>query len=782
MKKNKSFIIPLISLATAFAVATPTLVSCVTTQKQDVEEPDSVEYTTVTFCAPEGVTIKGTAVVKAKVGRQFATVMQPIAIKENAKFAYWTLDLEPDIPTKIEWNTPITKDMKVYPVFEDQIILANCVGISAIETTTIKIVNHGDSNPDIHYTQNYGKDDWPEFPAEGLELFPGQNIFIKGDNQSGFSTSDSDYTTISFTGAEDPAPAINISGDVMGLINDGTGKDEEGLPSDYIPNDYCFYHLLEGNPAIKYVSDTFLPAITLTEHCYDGLFSGCTSIITAPYLPATALLPENDSNASQAFCYNELFAGCSSLNMVRLAYTGGDCNCFTNWLDDVASTGEIVYDQSQEATSPIPIPSNWSVKVTTTDISIACTDLMYAQDPTDYVFSLNHPYQLVATPSHVDPEKNDEPTPSQHINWYSSDTRVATVNPESGVVTGIRPGNVDICAQATDGTGVKAFFPMEFKDITLSNTMYVEAVTATSVSWDFVGAGSLPQFSYSTDTGASWHTMQASVAVDLAQGSKIYIKGDNIHGFTPKSSPSSSYAHFAFDDSSQVNIGGDIMGLLDDCRGELTGLTELSEDSNYAYCFNNLFTGEVAIRDVSPTFLPMTDLSAGCYAGMFADCTNLATAPNLPSKVLKNFCYSSMFFNCSSLVNPPIFPEPSAEESIILANYCCRAMFYDCHSLTSSPELYATSATVGCYYMMFQYCWNLTTVGKIHLEDFAVECCFQMYALSDSQRGHTSKITFNNWYYSYEVWNVPNKTIPTDAVTKMFNLDTPGKNETWGYR
>lgn len=47
-----------------------------------------------------------------------------------------------------------------------------------------------------------------------------------------------------------------------------------------------------------------LPATTLAEYCYNGMFSGCTSLTTAPALPATTLANH---------CYEIMFSSCASL-------------------------------------------------------------------------------------------------------------------------------------------------------------------------------------------------------------------------------------------------------------------------------------------------------------------------------------------------------------------------------------------------------------------------------------------------------------------------------------
>ena len=52
-----------------------------------------------------------------------------------------------------------------------------------------------------------------------------------------------------------------------------------------------------------------LPATTLVTHCYEYMFSGCSSLIQAPELPATTL----------AFrCYKDMFSSCTSLKLSEI--------------------------------------------------------------------------------------------------------------------------------------------------------------------------------------------------------------------------------------------------------------------------------------------------------------------------------------------------------------------------------------------------------------------------------------------------------------------------------
>lgn len=52
------------------------------------------------------------------------------------------------------------------------------------------------------------------------------------------------------------------------------------------------------------VATPALPATTLAQNCYQSMFTGCASLVNAPALPATTLAD---------YCYDYMFAGCSSL-------------------------------------------------------------------------------------------------------------------------------------------------------------------------------------------------------------------------------------------------------------------------------------------------------------------------------------------------------------------------------------------------------------------------------------------------------------------------------------
>jgi hypothetical protein len=85
------------------------------------------------------------------------------------------------------------------------------------------------------------------------------------------------------------------------------------------------------------------------------MFYGCTSLTSAPELPATTLASS---------CYYYMFCGCKSLNYIKMLATDISAdNCLFNWVSGVASTGTFVKhpDMNSLPTGVSGIPSGWTV-------------------------------------------------------------------------------------------------------------------------------------------------------------------------------------------------------------------------------------------------------------------------------------------------------------------------------------------------------------------------------------------------------------------------------------
>ena len=69
---------------------------------------------------------------------------------------------------------------------------------------------------------------------------------------------------------------------------------------------------------------------------------------------------------------------------------------------------------------------------------------------------------------------------------------------------------------------------------------------------------------------------------------------------------------------------------------------------------------------------------------MFAECTSLVEAPELPATELAEGCYGDMFSRCTSLTKAPILPAPT------LVMYCYQGMFMFCENLNYIEAMFTT--------------------------------------------------------------------------------------------
>ena len=141
-----------------------------------------------------------------------------------------------------------------------------------------------------------------------VKLNTGGKMYFRNDTRK-FSNSYGKYITFS------SSVKSNVGGDIRTLSN-YLDVDSEITP----PQNFMFYNLFCKNEKIVDASDLRLTYSTLIAVCYSQLFYGCTSLTTAPELPATKLA---DS------CYSNMFNGCTSLTTApELPVTTLAENCY----------------------------------------------------------------------------------------------------------------------------------------------------------------------------------------------------------------------------------------------------------------------------------------------------------------------------------------------------------------------------------------------------------------------------------------------------------------------
>ena len=103
----------------------------------------------------------------------------------------------------------------------------------------------------------------------------------------------------------------------------------------------CYMYMFQNCTSLK--SAPNLPATELKKECYQSMFYYCTSLTTAPNLPATTLAEK---------CYNHMFSGCGNLNEVHVGVESisgfvdaADSHPMGWWLENTAESGTLYCTQ-----------------------------------------------------------------------------------------------------------------------------------------------------------------------------------------------------------------------------------------------------------------------------------------------------------------------------------------------------------------------------------------------------------------------------------------------------
>ena len=271
----------------------------------------------------------------------------------------------------------------------------------AMEAGAIVVFSAGYySNAVLEYRINDGE--WTEYPSDDYE-FEGITLANVGDKVS--FRGDNHGTEGEGLGRYYCTAPCYIYGNVMSLL-----YKENFATATTLPRDFIFHNLFAGNENSTRAiyshptKDLLLPATTLTEECYSGMFEytcltrapelpaetlakrcywcmflGCTSLTKAPKLPSETLAEgcysrmfEGCTSLTKApvlpaptlveSCYYGMFKGCSSLNAVECLATNLGSYTTSTWLKDVPSTGTFTKAAGVTwQTGVSGIPEGWTV-------------------------------------------------------------------------------------------------------------------------------------------------------------------------------------------------------------------------------------------------------------------------------------------------------------------------------------------------------------------------------------------------------------------------------------
>jgi len=183
---------------------------------------------------------------------------------------------------------------------------------------------------------------------------------------------------------------MSLSGNIMSLV------DEENFATITTMEGASFAGLFAGNTCGFEASGLLLPATTLSENCYSGMFAGCSQMSDTPVeLPALTLAPGCYSNMFEGCgqiseaphlpatklvdrCYASMFYQCGTLeNVTCLATTINGTDCTKDWLYEVSNPG--TFTQAEGASFWTPnssdgIPWGWTVNELNLTYEVTLTD------------------------------------------------------------------------------------------------------------------------------------------------------------------------------------------------------------------------------------------------------------------------------------------------------------------------------------------------------------------------------------------------------------------------
>jgi len=170
----------------------------------------------------------------------------------------------------------------------------------------------------LEYTNGSGWKMWDGSAIASGEIENNHCIYLRGTGNTKITGTSSGNGKWNIIGTN-----IACNGDIDLLLDYSTVRGGNRPSMELNCYSYMFYGCTSLTTAPA------LPATTLVSRCYYSMFQDCTSLITAPALPATRLV---------RYCYSYMFYGCTSLTTApALPATTLADNCYYSMFQDCTS-------------------------------------------------------------------------------------------------------------------------------------------------------------------------------------------------------------------------------------------------------------------------------------------------------------------------------------------------------------------------------------------------------------------------------------------------------------
>lgn len=148
---------------------------------------------------------------------------------------------------------------------------------------------------------------------------------------------------------------VNVSGNILSIFYGDQFTNYNSFPAQVGAQAAPARDLFSACKIVD-ASNLILPD-TAPANCYYQMFYNCTTLTTAPTLPATTL---------NSGCYTGMFNGCRSLNYIKALFTTTPSTTYTNnWVNGVAATGTFIKNANAtwNVTGTNGVPAGWSIQL-----------------------------------------------------------------------------------------------------------------------------------------------------------------------------------------------------------------------------------------------------------------------------------------------------------------------------------------------------------------------------------------------------------------------------------
>ena len=607
---------------------------------------------------------------------------------------------------------------------------------------------------------------WPVSFGDAIHVTAGDKVSFRGDNASYYGNGTGYECHITSTAD------VYVYGNMMSLVD---ADDFSTLAT--LTGDWNFAKLFKlptvnlWDPPVTVTTikshptyDIVLPATTLTNYCYNGLFAGCSGITRAPKLPATTM---------KIGCYAEMFRATSIVEAPALPTTvfqpysydaegeHGSIDCYMQMFQDctdltvapVLPATTLVHGVYQNmfegCTSLTTAPALPATDLTGGDqcytaMFKGCTSLVTAPalpattlDNWCYMEMFSGCTSLVNAP--------ELPATTLAEDCYHRmfegciSLQKAPVLPAPTLLGQVYGGMFDGCtslnyvkclavdivdtSHGEDATtdcwlanvsATGTFIKADEADWSVK-TKTGEAINGIPAGWTVKNASEEGGDFVAVETPLTFEAIEEATTVTIDNPLALTIQYSTNGGSTWTTASDATITISGISAGQTVQLRGD-----NEAYGTGSGYTNITFNKD-CYVYGNMMslinsTGFATAEELAKPYT---------FRTFFYNNKQMKSHPTkdlvLPATTLSARCYFSMFYGCNGLTRAPQLPATQ------LANYCYNQMFYGCNALTTAPALPATTLADHCYDNMFAHCYGLTQAPKLPATTMAEACYRAMF-------------------------------------------------------